>query len=498
MVALRQPLLLVVAVVCVVLLIRVHVSHAFRRQQRAASPEVEEKDLYAVLGVPRDADEGAIRKAYRQLSRQYHPDKNPGDAAAAEKFRAISEANEILSDEEKKFVYDRGGMAAVAEADQPQGHDPFAAFFGHSATPSGAPRTDPLHFEVPISLATLYTGDAMQTSIKVLTHCEGCTKGSPERGSPKCKACRARCPNEIKMVQRQVGPGFLVNQQTEVPSDEKCQKESRTLDLLIEKGARSGEELAFKGQGNRHPNKLPGDVFVKIKEQPHDFFTRSGNDLLATWKISLKEALVGGSWSFPALDGHEIKFGTEGVTKPGATWRIAGEVSGRAPGAGRPATPATGGVATDRQTCCSDCASFASRVRACLPASACLHAPACSPVRLVPSSALVCLQASQPVRALVLFSTAMSGATHVCLAGFHMWRVFRCICLAVWDPSLGAAQGMPVHNFPSESGDLIITFEVEFPKGPLSERQAQLVHEALLQGGGGGGGAAVYSHGNEL
>ena len=123
-----------------------------------------------------------------------------------------------------------------------------------------------------------------------------------------------------------MGPGFLVNQQMEVPSDEKCKKESKTLELLIEKGAHSGEELTFKGQGNRHPDKLPGDVIIAIKEQKHDFFTRSGDDLLVNWKISLKESLVGGQWSFPALDGHEIKFGTQAVTKPGDVWRIKGEV----------------------------------------------------------------------------------------------------------------------------------------------------------------------------
>jgi DnaJ-class molecular chaperone len=297
------------------------------RSQAPAKPEIEEKDLYAVLGVPRDADEAAIRSAYRKLSRQYHPDKNPNDDEAAQKFRAISEANDILSDEEKKFMYDRGGMKAVAEAEQPQGQDPFAAFFGHAAAPSGAPRTDPMHFEVPIDLAALYTGESMQTNIQVLTHCEGCKKGSEQRNSERCQACRTRCPNEVKMVQRQMGPGFIVNQQMEVPSEEKCTKETRTLDLLIEKGAKSGVELLFKGKGNRHPDKLPGDVHIQIKEQPHDFFKRSGNDLLVTWKISLKESLVGGQWSFPALDGHIIEFGTDAVTKPGETWRIRGEVS---------------------------------------------------------------------------------------------------------------------------------------------------------------------------
>lgn len=343
-------------------------AHAFRRRSRAPTkPAVEEKDLYAILGVDRDADEGTIRKAYRKLSRKYHPDKNQGDEEAAKKFQAISEANEILSDEEKKFLYDRGGMAAIAEADQPQGHNPFAAFFGGQQAQTGAPRTDPMNYEVGIDLETIYSGETMQTTIQVLTHCQGCRKGTPERNSDRCKACRSRCPNELKMVQRQMGPGFVVNQQTEVPSEEKCKKESRTLDLLIEKGAHSGEELVFKGQGNRHPDKLPGDVIIAIKEKSHSFFTRSGDDLLVNWKISLKEALIGGEWSFPALDGHEIKFSTDAVTKPGDTWRVKGE-------------------------------------------------------------------------------------------------------------------GMPVHNFPSESGDLLITFEVDFPRGTLSTEQADLIRAALLPG----------------
>ena len=236
-----------------------------------------------------NADERAIKKAYRKLSLKYHPDRKPDNAEAAEKFQEITHAYEILSDPDKKFLYDEGGESALEENERGGGMDPFSMFFGGGGRQRNRNKGPDAKVQMRVSLEDLYNGKMVQQSISRLVHCKGCRE---DPRSDRCRKCRTKCPNEVKMVQRQMAPGFVVNTQQEVPSKEKCDMEKTVLDVYLERGMGDGEVITFKGKSERRPGQIPGDVHVVLKERKHHTFRREGNDLHMTMKLTLKEALL--------------------------------------------------------------------------------------------------------------------------------------------------------------------------------------------------------------
>lgn len=125
--------------------------------------------------------------------------------------------------------------------------------------------------------------------------------------SEQCKEC-GDCPPEIKMVQQQVAPGFVVQQQQHVPSDYRCKNEPKELKVTVEKGSPDGHEVRFKGASEQSPGQVPGDVIVSLRMKSHPIFTRKGNDLHMTMEISLKEALTGFTRTVKQLDGKMLLF----------------------------------------------------------------------------------------------------------------------------------------------------------------------------------------------
>jgi DnaJ-class molecular chaperone len=297
-------------------------------------PEPGDEDLYDVLGLDEDATDAQIKRAYRKLSIKYHPDKNPGDAAAARKFNSIREANEILGDPDKRILYDTGGLEAVKEAikeDQQnaggQMMDPFAAFFGGGQQRGGnqndgakrlkAKRGPNFEAQLEVSLEDSYNGGSVNTNINRRVVCRNCRN----KNTGKCASC-GRCPNEVKMVQMQMAPGFVVNQQQEVPSKEKCKEETTTLKAVIEKGMNDGASITFERMSEQKPGMIPGDVVFKVKVKRHPRFQRRGNDLHMEMTISLGEALLGFEKKIVHLDGREVTIKEKGVTGPYDTKRI--------------------------------------------------------------------------------------------------------------------------------------------------------------------------------
>merc|ERR1712216_883398 len=143
-------------------------------------------------------------------------------------------------------------------------------------------------------------------------------------GKEFCKTCN-RCPNEVRTVNRPLGPGFVVQQQEEIKSNEKCKTEATTLHMNIEKGMKDGDSTTFEMMGEQRPKQIPGDVIFKLKLQKHKVFTRRGNDLTIKDKISLRQALLGFEKTIKHLDGHGVKIRREGVTMPGAVMKVAEE-----------------------------------------------------------------------------------------------------------------------------------------------------------------------------
>jgi len=251
-----------------------------------------DKDLYASLGLPDDADEGAIKKAYRKLSIQYHPDKNPDEASRA-KFADVRDAYEILNDPDKKILYDTGGMEAV-----------------HKASKGEIEKVPDHKASYEVSLEDLYLGGTQSVSVSRRVVCRGCRL---RPGTPQCRGC-GKCPNEIKVVKVQMGP-FLTQQQQEVPSKEKCKQEDARLDANIEKGMQEGDKITFPRMTDQRPGMLPGSVILSLKVKKHPKFQRKGDDLHMETSITLREALLGWTQKVRHLDGHMVVLKNNGVTK---------------------------------------------------------------------------------------------------------------------------------------------------------------------------------------
>jgi len=282
-------------------------------------------NLYDVLGIDEEASESQIKRAYRKLSLKYHPDKNAGDDEAASKFQEVSHAYEILSDPDTRMLYDSGGEEAVKKHQDAEKApaSPFDMFFG-GGNRGAANRGPNAKVDVPVSLADMYNGGEVSRRISRLRVCPGCSDKSKAK-TDRCKSC-GRCPNEIKMVQRQMAPGFSIQQQQEVPSKEKCKDEAKTLTATVEKGMKNGEEIVFERESEQRPGTIPGDVIFVLNQERHPVFTREGDDLKATVTITLKEALTGFRKTLTQLDGREIVVEDNGkVIKPNEVRKIKGE-----------------------------------------------------------------------------------------------------------------------------------------------------------------------------
>lgn len=277
-------------------------SAKFRRVFDHEAAEMD-KDLYEILGIPDDADEADIKKVYRKLSVKYHPDKNP-DEESRKKFADVRDAYEILNDPDKKILYDTGGMEAVKKAEKGE-----------------VQKGDDVSAELEISLEDVYNSGMSQASYDRRVVCRGC-RARPD--SPKCGGC-GRCPNEVRMVNRQVGPGMVIQQQEEVASKEKCKNEETVIDVTIEKGMSAGEKVRFDRMAEQSPGMVPGGVVFTLRVKKHPKFERKGNDLHLRMKVTLREALLGWRQRIKHLDGHYVEVETDSVTKPFQVIKVAGE-----------------------------------------------------------------------------------------------------------------------------------------------------------------------------
>ncbi|CAG7835213.1 unnamed protein product [Allacma fusca] len=279
------------------------------------------RDFYHILGVPKSANTNQVKKAYRRLAKELHPDKNKDDTDAVQKFQDLSAAYEALSDPEKRELYDRCGEDCLKkEGGGNGGGDPFASFFGGFGFGFGdnerkeIPRGADIIMDVPVTLEELYSGNFIE-----ITRNKPVAK--PAAGTRKCN-CRQ------EMVTRQLGPGrFQMTQQNvcdECPNV-KYVNEERSLEFEVEPGMVDGQEHRFVAEGEPHLDGEPGNLRLRIKTIPHPRFERRGDDLYTNITISLVDALTGFEMSLEHLDGHKVSVSREKVTWPGARIRKKGE-----------------------------------------------------------------------------------------------------------------------------------------------------------------------------
>jgi molecular chaperone DnaJ len=293
---------------------------------------VSKRDYYEVLGVPRDADDQQIKSAYRKLALQYHPDRNPGDQTAEERFKEAAEAYAVLAVGDKRARYDRFGHAAVGGSSGAPGFDPtiFADFndifgglgglgdiFGFGTGRRGGPaRGGDLRYNLEISFDEMASGTETTLQIPREERCEACEGSGAAAGSrpDTCQQCRGR--GQVRYQQ-----GFLTVARTcgqcrgagtiiRNPCGQ-CQGRGRTererkLTVKVPAGIGSGQRLRIYGEGEHGPaGGTPGDLYVVIHVQDHEFFQRESDDLHCAVPVGYPTLVLGGTIAVPTLGGSE-------------------------------------------------------------------------------------------------------------------------------------------------------------------------------------------------
>ena len=307
------------------------------------------RDYYEVLQVEKDADAASLKKAYRRLAMKFHPDRNPDDAEAEEKFKEAKEAYEILNNGDTRAAYDQFGHAGVdASHGQGQGFntgggindifgDVFGDIFGgqRRGGRSQVYRGADLRYELELDLEQAVFGDAINVDIPTQTECETCDGSGSEPGSSptSCETCAG--VGQVRMQQ-----GFFSVQQTcptcrgagSVVKDpcKECQGRGRnqkvkTLNVKVPAGVDNGDRIRLGGEGEAGRNGGPrGDLYVDIMVRSHAIFERDGRDLSCEVPISFATAVIGGSVDVPTLDG-QVKLKVPAESQSGRVFRLRGK-----------------------------------------------------------------------------------------------------------------------------------------------------------------------------
>ncbi|MDR1005233.1 MAG: molecular chaperone DnaJ [Bacteroidales bacterium] len=320
------------------------------------------RDYYEVLGVSKTATADELKKAYRKLALKYHPDKNPGDKEAEEKFKEAAEAYEILSNADKKARYDQFGHAGVDSqsgfgggasmnmddifsmfGDIFGGGGGFGGFSGFgSRSRSGGRRVNKgssLRVKMRLTLEEIEKGVEKKIKVNKFVKCETCggTGAKPGSQSTTCTQCGGS--GVVTQVQRTI----LGNMQTQAvcPScggegkiiKEKCVschgdgivKKEEVITINIPAGVSDGMQISFEGKGNAGArNGINGDLLVYIEEAPHETFERDGNNLCMQAYITVSEAILGTTIEVPTLSG-KVKFKVEQGMTSGKVYRLKGK-----------------------------------------------------------------------------------------------------------------------------------------------------------------------------
>ncbi|UJA21942.1 molecular chaperone DnaJ [Thermoleophilia bacterium SCSIO 60948] len=313
------------------------------------------RDLYEVLGVERDADDAQIKRSFRRLARELHPDVNKDDPNAEERFREAASAYEVLSDPDKRSTYDRfghdglrsggyspggatGGFEDILSSLFGQGGGAFGDLFGFGGSRGGPQQGADLAMELEIELADVLTGVEREVSFDAVSTCEHCNGNGAEPGTPikTCETCEGR--GQVRrvmrtafgqMVQAQAcptcgGEGKIPETPCEVCGGEGRLLRERTWEVEVPTGIESGQRIRIQGAGQAgERGGGSGDLFVLIRVAEDERFERQGSDLISHVEIPATRAMLGGEVTVETLDGeHELSF--EAGTQPGERLRIKG------------------------------------------------------------------------------------------------------------------------------------------------------------------------------
>jgi len=328
------------------------------------------RDYYEVLGLQKGASEEEIKKAYKKLARKYHPDMNPGDKEAEEKFKEVNEANEVLSDPEKKARYDQFGFAGVdpsygagagggygggMDFDFGDLGDIFGSFFGGGfggsrANPNAPQRGESLRTSVNITFEEACFGCEKEVIIERVEPCDECRGSGCEKGTTAevCSECggrgvvqrRSQTPlgfmSSTSPCPKCGGKGKIIHKPCKTCGGRGQVRKRKTIKVSIPAGIDNGQTISLRGQGNAGRNGGPaGDLLIVIAVRAHDIFRREGTSILCEAPITFAQAALGAELEIPTIDG-KVKYTIPEGTQSGTTFRLKGKgvpgMGGRARG----------------------------------------------------------------------------------------------------------------------------------------------------------------------
>ncbi|MDX1577220.1 MAG: molecular chaperone DnaJ [Gemmatimonadota bacterium] len=322
------------------------------------------KDYYEILGVAENASRDEIKKAYRKLAKQYHPDANPGDASAADKFKEISEAHRVLSDEEKRKKYDQvrkyGGLGAFGSgggASQRGGDgrgfkfddisdigglgDIFSSIFDFGKKSETGRRARPtrgrnVEYLVEIPLRTAARGGKIRVTVPISEECATCDGSGAAPGTPLANCLECGGKGEVTFGQG----GFSVTRpcpacvgRGKVPETpcSACRgrgqvRTQKKLSVKVPSGVEDGAKVRLSGQGERGPRGGPaGDLIIKFRVKAHRFFTRDDLDLVCEVPLNMAQAILGSKIKVKTIDGKKVVLNIPPGTQSGTTFRVRGQ-----------------------------------------------------------------------------------------------------------------------------------------------------------------------------
>ncbi len=312
------------------------------------------QDYYSTLGVERDAEDDAIKKAYRKLAMQYHPDRNPDDTAAEKSFKEVNEAYEILKDPEKRAAYDRFGHAAF-EQGGPGGPGGFGGFGGgfasgfadifdemfgefgvHQAGGRGGARPgkgSDLRFNMEVTLEDAFRGKQAEIRVPTSVACEQCNgSGAASKSGPTaCGTCqghgRVRSQSGFFTVERTCptcqGTGQVIKDPCGACAGSGRVHKEKTLSVNIPEGVEDGTRIRLAGEGEAGLRGAPpGDLYIFLTVRPHRIFQRDGADIFCRVPIPMTTAALGGTVEVPTVDGGRARITIPDGTPTGHQFRL--------------------------------------------------------------------------------------------------------------------------------------------------------------------------------
>lgn len=310
-----------------------------------------ERSYYDVLGVARDADEKALKSAFRKKAMEYHPDRNPGCKEAEAKFKEMSEAYEVLSDPQKRQIYDRFGKAGLNGHGGANGSaharpedifrdvfgDVFSEFFGGQRQNRGGPtRGTDLRYDVEITLEEAYHGKQAELNVPTTEPCAPCNATGAEPGTQPetCTTCQGH--GRVRMSQgfftmertcaRCQGSGQVIRTPCRQCGGRGAVRRERNLSVNIPAGIEDGQRIRLAGEGESGMRNGPkGDLYIFVTVKEHEIFERDGQTLFARTPVPMVTAALGGEIEMPTIDGARTRVSIPEGAQTGKRMRLKGK-----------------------------------------------------------------------------------------------------------------------------------------------------------------------------